>query len=54
MKIFIETIDHGIWNAIVNGPYVPMNVVNGVFVKSFEDCVKLKINMFSTTMLQRT
>ena len=23
MKIFIETLDRGIWDAIVNGPYVP-------------------------------
>jgi len=32
MKIFIESIDRGIWNAIVNGPYIPMSVVNGVSV----------------------
>jgi len=24
MKIFIEPIDRGIWNAIVNGPYIPI------------------------------
>jgi len=36
-KIFIESIDQGIWNAIVNGPYVLMHDVNGVStVKSFE------------------
>jgi len=27
MKIFIESIDRGNWNAIVNGPYIPMSVV---------------------------
>jgi len=32
MKIFIESIDRGNWNAIVNGPYIPMSVVNGVSV----------------------
>jgi len=38
MKIFIESIDHGIWNAIVNCPYVPMIVMNGVsVVKSFDE-----------------
>ena len=23
MKIFVESIDRGIWDAIVNGPFVP-------------------------------
>jgi len=23
MKIFIESIDQGIWDAIINGPYTP-------------------------------
>jgi len=32
MKIFIEYIDHGIWNAIVNDPYIPVSVVNGISV----------------------
>jgi len=37
-QIFIESIDKGIWNAIVNGPYVPMHVVDGVsVVKSFDE-----------------
>ena len=30
MKIFIESIDRGIWNAIVNGPFIPMDDVDGV------------------------
>jgi len=30
MKIFIESIYRGVWNAIVNGPYIPMSIVNGV------------------------
>jgi len=38
MKIFIESIDHGIWNAIVNDPYIPMSFMNGVPVeKSYEE-----------------
>jgi len=38
MKIFIEFIDRGIWNAIVNGPYIPMVIVDGVPVeKSFDE-----------------
>jgi len=30
MKIFIESIDRGIWNAIVNGSFIPMHVVDGM------------------------
>jgi len=38
MKIFIEFIDHGFWNDIVNGPYIPMTVVKGVsVVKSYDE-----------------
>jgi len=38
MKIFIESIDCGIWNAIVNGPYIPMSIVNDVsIVKSYDE-----------------
>jgi len=29
MKIFIELIGHGIWDAIVNGPSVSKIVVDG-------------------------
>ena len=37
MKIFIESIDRGIWNAVVNGPYIPMSVVNGEsIVKAYD------------------
>jgi len=43
MKIFIESIDCGIWNTIVNDPYIPMFVVNGVPVeKSFDDLTDIK------------
>jgi len=38
MKIFIESIDRGIWNAIVNGPYIRVSVVNGISVaKPFDE-----------------
>jgi len=32
MKIFIESLDRGIWDAIVNSPYVPKTVVDGVTI----------------------
>jgi len=28
MKIFIDSIDQEIWNAIVNGPFIPKHVVD--------------------------
>ena len=30
MQIFLESVDRGIWDAVVNGPFVPVNVVNDV------------------------
>jgi len=33
MKIFVESIDRGIWNAIVNGPFVPKIVKDDVFIE---------------------
>jgi len=30
MKIFLEFVDIGIWDAVLNGPFVPFNVVNDV------------------------
>jgi len=63
MKIFIESIDRGTWNDIVNGPYIPMVVVNGVsVVKSYDelsevenkrvqyDCVAKNIFTFSLNL----
>jgi len=32
MKIFIESIDQGIWDAIINGPYTPKHIVDDVQV----------------------
>ena len=32
MKIFIESLDRGIWDAIVNGPYIPKTVIDGTAV----------------------
>jgi len=43
MRIFIESIDRGIWNAIINGPYIPMHIVDGVSaVKSFDELTNIK------------
>ena len=32
MRIFIESIDRGVWVAIVNGPFVPKMLVDNVYV----------------------
>jgi len=32
MKFFIESLDRGIWYAILNGPFVPKIVIDGVTV----------------------
>jgi len=32
MKIFIESIDQGIWNAIMNGPFFPNHIVDDKWV----------------------
>jgi len=38
IKTFIESIDRGIWNAIVNDSDIPVSVVNGISVaKSFDE-----------------
>jgi len=43
MQIFIESIDRGIWNAIINGPYIPMHIVDGVsVVKSFDELTDIE------------
>jgi len=43
MQIFIESIDRGIWNAIINGPYIPMHIVDGVCaVKSFDELTNIE------------
>jgi len=43
MKILIESIDRGIWNAIVNGLFMPMIVVNGVVVgKPFDELIDVE------------
>jgi len=33
MKIFMESIDMGIWDAVVNGSFVPMHVIKEETVK---------------------
>jgi len=29
MKIFLESVDKGVWDAIVNGPFIPTKIVEG-------------------------
>ena len=33
MKIFMESIDMGIWDAVVSGPFIPMQVVKEETIK---------------------
>ena len=33
MKIFVESIDKGIWNSIENGPFIPKLKKNESFIK---------------------
>ena len=33
MKIFVESIDQGIWDAIENDPFIPKIKKNGSFIK---------------------
>jgi len=43
MKFFIESIDYRIWNAIMNGPYIPVSVVNGISIaKPFDELTEAK------------
>jgi len=32
MKIFIESLDRGIWDAIINGPFIPKHIIDGAVV----------------------
>ena len=32
MKIFVESIDKGIWDSIENGPFIPKLKKNGSFI----------------------
>jgi len=32
MKIFIESLDRGIWDAILNDPYVPKTIIDGTAI----------------------
>jgi len=33
IKVFVESIDRGIWDAIVNGPFVPKIEKDDVFIE---------------------
>jgi len=49
MKIFMESIDMGIWDAMINGPFVPMQVVKDETMKKpwseWSESEKKKLNM---------
>jgi len=32
MKIFIESLNRGVWDVIVNGPFVPKTIIDGVTI----------------------
>jgi len=43
MEISIESIDRGIWNAIVNEPYIPVSVVNGISIaKPYDELTEVE------------
>jgi len=30
MQIFLESVDRGIWDVVLDGPFIPVNVINDV------------------------
>ena len=44
MRIILESIDRGVWNAIVNGPYIPKVAINGKKVEKDFNSWTLKEN----------
>jgi len=43
MKIFIKSINHGIWYATVNCPNIPMTVIDGVpDAKPFDELIDVE------------
>lgn len=53
MEIFIESIDHGIWDANVNGPYVSKHTINGESVEKswYGKSKKAQYDWFAKNML---
>jgi len=49
IKMFMKSIDMGIWDAVVNGPFIPMHVVKEENIKKarpeWSDSEKKKLNM---------
>jgi len=42
MKIFVESLDKGIWDAIENSPFIPMLEKDKVFSeKPWSQCVRI-------------
>jgi len=54
MKIFIKSIDCGILNVIVNGPFIPMTIVGDVTVeKSLMSLLVLRKRKYNMIALLR-
>jgi len=57
MKIFVESIDQGIWNAIENGPFIPKIKKNGYFIKkpwsqwTNEECKMAKLDCIAQNII---
>ena len=57
MKIFVESIDQGIWDSIENGPFIPKLKKNGSFIEkpwsqwTNEECKMAKLDCTSQNVL---
>ena len=50
MKIFLESVDKGVWDAIVNGPFIPTKIEEGkLYLKISYLGLLMKINVFIMT-----
>jgi len=57
IKIFVESIDEGIWDAIENGPFIPKIKKSGSFIKNpwsqwtNEECEKAKFDCIAKNII---
>jgi len=57
MKIFVESIDQGIWDTIENGPFIPKIKKNGSFIKkpwsqwTNEECKMVKLDCIAQIII---
>jgi len=60
MKIFVESIDKGIWDAIENGPFIPKIKKNGSFTRkplsqwTNEECKMAKLDCIAQNIIAST